>query len=222
MDGNRRWARRAGLASPSSGHEHGARHLGTVLGWCSELGIRHVTAWVASADNIRKRDPAEVAFLMHLAETVIPDYLASDGRWRVHLAGQLDLLPDTTARALKHAVEATQGLDDAGDLTIAIGYGGRQEVVDAVRDVLDDAAASGRSLADVASALSERDIAEHLYTHGQPPPDLVIRTSGEQRMSDFLLWQAAHADLFFVDAYWPAFRYVDLLRVLRGYAARAR
>lgn len=222
MDGNRRWARGARLANPSLGHQHGAEHLETVLGWCGRLGIQHVTAWVASADNIRKRDRAEVAFLMHLAETTIPRAVQRSARWRLHVAGQLDLLPDTTARALKEAVEATRDLDGVGDLTIAIGYSGREEIVAAVHDLLDEARSAGSSLAVLGASLTEADIAAHLYHPQHPAPDLIIRTSGEQRLSDFLLWQSVASRLYFVDVHWPAFRHVDLLRALRDYAARRR
>jgi short-chain Z-isoprenyl diphosphate synthase len=109
-----------------------------------------------------------------------------------------------------------------GDLTVAIGYSGRQEIAEAVRAVLFDAADAGRDLATVAATLTEGDLAERLGGAGQPPPDLIIRTSGEQRLSDFLLWQGADAELFFCDVYWPAFRYVDLLRALREYGRRRR
>lgn len=220
MDGNRRWARAQGWNDPSLGHREGARRLEAVLGWCAELCIAHVTVWVASGDNIRKRDPGEVAFLMHLAETTIADHLVRGRDWRVHVAGSVDLLPDSTARALKAAEESTRDLRGVGELTLAIGYSGRQELADAVRSVLHEAAADGRSLADVAAGMSEADIAGHLYHPGQPYPDLVIRSSGEQRMSDFLMWQAVEAELFFVDAYWPAFRRIDLLRVVRDFAVR--
>lgn len=220
MDGNRRWARGEGYDNVSIGHRFGAEHLDRVLGWCTGLGIRHVTVWVASADNIRKRDSAEVAFLMELAETVLAAQLIRNPDWRLHVAGTLDLLPDSTAIALKQAVEHTRDRPGAADLTIAIGYSGRQEVTDAVRSWLTEAAAAGRTLAEAAAELTERDISRHLYHPDLPDPDLVIRTSGEQRMSDFLLWQATGADVQFCDAYWPAFRYVDLLRVLRTFSAR--
>ncbi|MET7282810.1 polyprenyl diphosphate synthase [Kribbella sp. NPDC005582] len=220
MDGNRRWARRAGLDDVRLGHRFGAQHLEQFLGWCAAADVRCVTAWVASADNIRRRDSAEVDYLMQLAETVLADHVRRDHRWRLHIAGQLDLLPDSTARALKEAVEATRDRTNAGDLTIAIGYSGRLEVIDAIRGVLDEAAASGRSLTDVATTLTEADITSHLYVPDLPDPDLVIRTSGELRMSDFLLWQATRSDIHFSDHYWPAFREVDLLRALRTYARR--
>ncbi len=107
-------------------------------------------------------------------------------------------------------------------VNVAVGYGGRREVVDAVRALLSDAAAKGRSLDDLAAAIDVEHIAEHLYTAGQPDPDLVIRTSGEQRLSGFLLWQSAHSEFYFCEAYWPDFRKVDFLRALRSYAARGR
>jgi short-chain Z-isoprenyl diphosphate synthase len=220
MDGNRRWARRAGYDDVRVGHRFGAEHLDLFLGWCAEVGIRCVTAWVASADNIRRRDSAEVDYLMQLTETVIADHVRRDDRWRLHVAGQLDLLPDSTARALKEAVEATRDRYDAGDLTIAIGYSGRGEVVDAVRGLLDEAALSGRSLSDVAAGLDEDEIRRHLYLPDLPDPELVIRTSGELRMSDFLLWQTTRSDIDFCDLYWPAFRQIDLLRALRTYGRR--
>ena len=220
MDGNRRWARGAGYDDVRIGHRFGAEHLELFLQWCSDAGIRCVTAWVASADNIRRRDSAEVDYLMELTETVVADHVRRDHRWRLHVAGQLDLLPDSTARALKEAVEETRDRPGAGDLTIAIGYSGRLEVLDAVRAVLDEAAASGRSVAEVAESLSEDEISRHLYVPGLPEPDLVIRTSGELRMSDFLLWQATRSEIEFCELYWPAFREVDLLRALRTYGRR--
>jgi short-chain Z-isoprenyl diphosphate synthase len=220
MDGNRRWARRAGYDDVRVGHRFGAEHLELFLRWCSQSGIRCVTAWVASADNIRRRDSAEVDYLMELTESVLAEYVRRDHRWRLHVAGQLDLLPDTTARALKEAVELTRDRADAGDLTLAIGYSGRLEVLAAVRAVLDEAAASGRSLEAVADELSEDDISRNLYLPQLPDPDLVIRTSGELRMSDFLLWQATRSEIDFCDLYWPAFREIDLLRALRTYGRR--
>ena len=219
MDGNRRWARGAGYDDVRIGHRFGAKHLEQFLQWSADAGVRCVTAWVASADNLRKRESGEVDYLMELTETVLADHVRRDHRWRLHLAGQLDLLPDSTARALKEAVALSRDRD-AGDLTIAIGYSGRLELVDAVRSMLDEAAADGRSLDDVADALSEEEISRHLYVPGLPDPDLVIRTSGELRMSDFLLWQATRSEIEFCDLYWPAFREVDLLRALRTYGRR--
>ena len=223
MDGNRRWAKQAGLANPSLGHQYGAEHAERVLRWCEGIGIDHVTVFLCSTENLVRRSDSEVAFLMRVVERLVTDRLARpDTGWRVHVAGLLDLLPDTTAAALKNAVSATRDCATGRHLTLAVGYGGRQEVVDALRDVLYDRAAAGDSLRDVAESLSMDDIAAHLYTAGRPDPDLVIRTSGEQRMSYFLLWQSAYSELYFCDAYWPAFREIDLLRAVRSFAARQR
>ena len=133
--------------------------------------------------------------------------------------GALDLLPGGTARVLKDAAEATAG--NPGLLVnVAIGYGGRREIADAVRSLLHEHATRGTSIEELAEILDVEHIAEHLYTAGQPDPDLVIRTSGEQRIGGFLLWQTIHSEFYFCDAYWPAFRKVDFLRALRSYAAR--
>ncbi|MBV1856576.1 polyprenyl diphosphate synthase [Catellatospora tritici] len=222
MDGNRRWARERGL-TPQTGHRYGAEHIDHVLGWCAEVGIEHVTVFVASVDNMRKRGSDEVDNLMAMMEDVIAHRLTRpDNRWRLHLAGRLDLLPDSTRNALKLAAEDTRARDARFHLTVAIGYDGREEIVDAVRSLLDERAAAGATLAEVAQSLTAEAIAAHLYTDGQPDPDLVIRTSGERRMSGFLLWQAAYSELYFCDVYWPGFREVDFLRALRSYAARSR
>lgn len=223
MDGNRRWARKAGLASPSLGHTAGAEHVDDVLAWCEAVDVRHVTVFVCSTENLRRRGEAEVAFLMGLITRVVTERLARPStRWRLHVAGDLSAVPDATAHALKEAVDASRDRATGRHLTLAIGYGGRQEVVDALRELLTERAEAGRTLAEVAAELRPEDIARHLYTAGRPDPDLVIRTSGEQRTSNFLLWQSAYSELYFCDAHWPAFREVDFLRALRSYAARER
>lgn len=218
MDGNRRWAREMGFENPSIGHRYGVEHIQTVIGWCAELGIKEVTIYVASTDNVRKRESAQVAFYMNLIEEIIAGRLIEESTlWRLHVAGRLDELRDTTAHALKLAMEATGGRDGGYELTVAIGYDGRQEVVDALRSLLESGEAS---LGELAQTLTADDIAAHLYTSGRTDPDLIIRTSGEQRMSGFLLWQSAHAELHFCDVYWPGFRHIDFLRALRGYSRR--
>lgn len=220
MDGNRRWARQMGFDNPAVGHRYGAAHLENLLQWASNMGIEHVTVYVASVDNLRKRGGDEVAHLMTMVEQVIADHLMRpDNQWRLHMAGQLDALPDSTAHALKTARDATADRH-GGHLTVAIGYDGQQEITEAVRSLLEHAAATGDDLADLARRLTADDIAAHLYTSGHPDPDLVIRTSGERRLSSFPLWQAARAELYFCDVYWPGFRYIDFLRALRTYAAR--
>jgi short-chain Z-isoprenyl diphosphate synthase len=223
MDGNRRWARGQGHANPSIGHRYGAMHVENALGWCETAGVQHVTVFVCSTENLVKRGNEEVMYLMKLIEEVVTTRLMEPGgRWQVHVAGLIDLLPDTTALALKQAVEATKDIATGNHVTLAIGYGGRQELVEAVRSLLESEARAGNDLDSLADTLEADDITKHLYTAGQPDPDLIIRTSGEQRMSNFLLWQSAYSELYFCDPYWPAFREIDFLRALRSYAARQR
>jgi short-chain Z-isoprenyl diphosphate synthase len=216
-DGNRRWARQQGFANPSIGHRYGAEHIDELLGWCVDLGIPYVTVYVCSSDNLRKRDADEVSHLMRMIEEVVAErLLATDSSWRVHIAGRLDELPDSTRLALKRAAEETRERGPF-ELTIAVGYDGRREIVDAVRSLCDAAAGTGMSAEQLAASITPDDIAAHLYSAGRPDPDIIIRTSGEVRLSGFLLWQASHAQLYFCDAYWPGFRYVDFLRALRSY-----
>jgi short-chain Z-isoprenyl diphosphate synthase len=215
-------ARRQGLADPSFGHRYGAYHVENVLNWCEKTGITHVTVFVCSAENLASRGDAELAFLMQVIEQVIADKLSREPTWQVHIAGALDMLPDTTAQALKRAVEASRDCATGAHVTLAVGYGGRQEVIEAFRSLLYEHAERGTTLAELAETITTGDIARHLYTAGQPDPDLVIRTSGEQRLSNFLLWQSAYSELYFCEAYWPAFREIDFLRALRSFAARQR
>ncbi|MGA8112151.1 MAG: polyprenyl diphosphate synthase [Actinocatenispora sp.] len=223
MDGNRRWARAHGFANASVGHRYGAEHVDEVLDWCADLGIRHVTVFAASADNLSRRDAEEVRVLVELIERSVRTRHASPAnRWRLRVAGRLDLLPRSTADALTAAQETTGAADTDSCLTLAIGYGGREELVDAFRSLLGHEARHGTTLTQLAGTLTAEHIAAHLYTAGQPDPDLVIRTSGEQRLSGFLLWQSAYSELYFCDVYWPGFRQVDFLRALRSYASRHR
>lgn len=223
MDGNRRWARSRGLPNPSMGHERGAEHIMEVLEWCRAAGIGHVTVFVASTDNLGKRSPREIEALLGIVErTVVPRLHEADCPWQVRLSGRLDLLPASTAAALKRLAEDTRLRDTGTVLTLAVGYGGRQEIVDALRAYLDEQAVLGHDLHDAAEHLTTVELAAHLYAPGQPDPELVIRTSGEQRMSGFLLWQSAFADFYLCDAYWPAFRELDFLRALRSFQLRAR
>lgn len=222
MDGNRRWARQMGMANPNLGHKYGADHVDEVLGWCESLGIQHVTVFVCSTENLLNREEAEVAYLMEVIEHVVTDKLSKQPTWRVHIAGNLDVLPDSTAHALKHAVEVSRQCTTGAHVTLAVGYGGRQEVIEAFRSLLHEQAAAGATLEEVAETVTVEDVARHLYTAGQPDPDLVIRTSGELRLSNFLLWQSAYSELYFCEAYWPAFREIDFLRALRSFGARQR
>jgi short-chain Z-isoprenyl diphosphate synthase len=218
LDGNRRWAKAVG-ADTAAGHRAGAANISPFLGWCDELGIEVVTLWLLSTDNLN-RAQQELAPLLTIIEDVVSE-LAATHRWRIHPVGALDLLPDPTARVLKEAEDATRHVDGLL-VNIAVSYGGRREIADAVRSLLQHHAKEGTSIEELAAILDVDHIADHLYTKGQPDPDLVIRTSGEQRLGGFLLWQSAHSEFYFCEAYWPDFRRVDFLRALRAYAERHR
>ncbi|OLO44730.1 isoprenyl transferase [Actinomyces oris] len=239
LDGNRRWAKSMGFGA-AQGHKRGADKIEEFLGWAEQMGVQVVTLWLLSTDNL-SRDPAELSPLLDIIAHAV-DELAETGRWSLRLVGAVDLLPEPLAERLRAAVvrsrptgaEASELGGSAGEaakdadedrrmqVNIAVGYGGRQEIADAVRELLRERAAAGVSLEEVAASLSEEDITEHLYTKGQPDPDLVIRTSGEQRLSGFLLWQSVHSEYYFCEVNWPAFRRVDFLRALRDFASRER
>jgi short-chain Z-isoprenyl diphosphate synthase len=217
-DGNRRWARSAGLADVSSGHQAGADKIFELLEWCQGAGVEVVTLWLLSTDNLA-RPAAELEPLLRIIEDTVRELVAEG--WHVNPVGALDLLPAEMALALKDVAGETAG-NSGLVVNVAVGYGGRHEIADAVRSLLQDHATRGTTIEELAGILTVEHIAEHLYTAGQPDPDLVIRTSGEQRLGGFLLWQSAHSEFYFCDAYWPAFRRVDFLRALRSFAARHR
>ena len=219
LDGNRRWAKAVGL-NTAEGYQAGADNIRPMLGWCEEVGVEVVTLWLLSSDNLTNRPPEQLAGLLSIIEGAV-ESLAEAGRWRIHPVGALDLLPTETAERLKAAEEATRDIDGIL-VNVAVGYGGRREIADAVRALLADHAARGTSLEELADLIDVEHIAEHLYTKGQPDPDLVIRTSGEQRLGGFLLWQSANSEFYFCEALWPDFRRVDFLRAIRAYAARER
>ena len=220
VDGNRRWARAAGFDDVSHGHVAGALHIANLLDWCSEAGVGHVTLWLLSTDNLR-RPTEELEPLLRIIAGVATELSAPRNPWQVKAVGALDLLPPETTLALKKAEEETA--DRTGlVVNIAVGYGGRREIADAVRSLLNEHAAAGGTLEELAEVIDVDHIAEHLYTRGQPDPDLVIRTSGEQRLSGFLLWQSVHSEFYFCDALWPDFRKIDFLRALRDYGTRRR
>jgi short-chain Z-isoprenyl diphosphate synthase len=218
LDGNRRWAKSFGETA-DTGHRKGADKITEFLGWAEELGIEVVTLWMLSTDNLA-RPKDELANLLDIIEDAVRD-LAGSGRWRLRIMGRLDLLPERLAGALRAAAAQTAEVDGL-HVNVAVGYGGRHEIADAVRSYLRAAEADGTTLAELAERLDVEDIAAHLYTKGQPDPELVIRTSGELRVGGFLMWQSAHSELSFVEAFWPDFRRVDFLRALRDFSRRER
>lgn len=220
IDGNRRWARQLGYSSAAHGHRAGAAKMREFLEWCDAVGVKVVSLYLLSNDNLRKRDTQELADLIEIIAE-LADGLSHGGDWRVQHVGRSDLLPPDLARVLADVEARTRG-NTGLHVNLAIGYGGRNEIVDAVRSIIAQHDESGGTLEELAANLTPEIIAEHLYTGGQRDPDLVIRTSGEQRLSDFLLWQSAHSEFYFVEALGPDLREVDFLRAIRDFASRDR
>ncbi|BDH56142.1 short-chain Z-isoprenyl diphosphate synthase [Tsukamurella sp. PLM1] len=219
-DGNRRWARAAGFTDVSHGYRMGAKKIAEMLEWCDEAGVELATIYLLSTENLR-RDPDELSALLEIITDVVEEISGPDKNWSVKIVGAMDLLPADAARRLTAAAEGTEGRTGT-HVNVAVGYGGRKEIVDAVQSLLRDRLDEGLSGRELVDAVTVEGIDQHLYTKGQPDPDLVIRTSGEQRLSGFLLWQSAYSEIWFTEAYWPEFRRVDFLRALRDYAARHR
>ncbi len=218
LDGNRRWAHQVGAES-ETGHKVGADKALEFLGWSEEVGIPVVTLWMLSTDNLR-RSGEELTKLFDIICGVV-EQIASLGRWHLRLLGNLSLLPDPVQDRLREAV-AHSCQDSPLTVNIAVGYGGREEITEAVRELLLEKANEGADLRAVAEELSVDEITSHVYTAGQPDPDLVIRTSGEQRLSGFLMWQSTHSEYYFCEAFWPDFRKIDFYRALRDFALRER
>lgn len=218
-DGHRRFARQAGLPDYATSYRAGMDKVVEFLGWCAEFEVPAVTCWLLSQENL-SRPSVELEPYYEVLEGLFERLPQSVDGARVGVIGSLHLLPDHLRESAERLVTACP----AGDrrITIALGYGGRQEIVDAVRDLVGKLAADGIDPEGMAGAIDADTIAEHLYTAGLPDPDLVIRTSGESRLSGFLLWQAAYAEYSFVDVYWPEFRRVDFLRAIREFTLRER
>jgi len=219
LDGNRRFAREVGVPT-FVGHALGAEKLEEVLDWCRELGIKHVTVYAFSTENFN-RPPAEVEALMDIFAEKLKK-MASDERIhknkiKVRVIGDRTCLPERVVRAIDELEEVTRNYGDFF-INIAMSYGGRAELVGAVRKIC-ESVEKGEIKPD---EVDEQVIVKHLYTAGTPDPSLVIRTSGEERLSGFLLWQSAYSELYFCEAYWPAFSKTDFLRAIRTYQSRER
>jgi short-chain Z-isoprenyl diphosphate synthase len=220
IDGNRRWAKQLGLETAAHGHRAGADKVREFLIWCDELGVEVATLYLLSTDNLTGRDPAELSALFEIIGDLASD-LSHFRNWSVKQVGSNAGLPAELVESLAAAEAATA--DHTGlHVNLAVGYGGRKEIADAMRSIVASHHLQGGTIEDLAAVLTPELISEHLYTGGQPDPDLVIRTSGEQRMSDFMLWQSAHSELYFVEALGPDLREVDFLRAVRDYGKRHR
>lgn len=224
LDGNRRYAKQKGFKQITDGHRLGADKLDEVLVWCEDLRIPMITIWALSTENLARKS-SEVSNLIEIIEAKIAaiadDPQTHRRRMKIRALGKIDLLPASTQKVLAEAEEATKGYDDCF-LNIAIGYGGREEIADALRDLLLSKNLEHETIEKVAAEITPEAIGRHLYTVDLPDPDLIIRTSGETRLSGFLLWQSAYSEFYFCDVYWPAFRQIDFLRAIRSYQQRQR
>ena len=224
LDGNRRHGRERGVTDPQEIYGLGARKLDEVLDWCGEFAVGAVTLWVLSTDNFG-RPADQVSGILAAVESkvraLVTDPQIHSRRVRVRAIGRLELLPASTVAAIREAEAATAAY--AGmTLTIAVAYGGHEEIVDAVRALLRKELARGGDLAAAVERVTPAAIGDNLYLAGLPDPDLIVRTSGELRLSGFLLWQSAYSEFHFTDVNWPDFRKIDFMRALRAYQQRQR
>lgn len=224
LDGNRRYAEKRGILEPHQIYAVGANKLDDVLDWCAELGIRVVTLWVLSTENLR-RSTEDVGGILSALEsklrTIIDNPQIHQRKVRIRALGRLSLLPDSILSAIKAAEAATRDYDTI-TVVIAVAYGGREEICDAIRRILREAIEAGTIGAGTVDTITPDVIGKYLYFGDFPEPDLIIRTSGELRLSGFLLWQSAYSELYFTDVNWPEFRKIDFLRAIRSYQRRGR
>ena len=220
IDGNRRWAKLREMETAAHGHRAGAAKYREFLEWCDDLGISVATLYLLSTDNLTSRTTVELDGLFEIIGDLAED-LSHFRDWRIQHVGCTEGLPAGLVAQLTAAVERTRA-NTGLHVNLAIGYGGRREISDAMRSIVQTHESEGGTLDALAEILTPELIGEHLYTGGQPDPDLVIRTSGEQRISDFMIWQSAHSEFYFVEALGPDLREVDFLRALRDYSRRHR
>jgi len=221
LDGHRRYARQERLPDYAASYRAGMRKFEEFVGWAEDLGIPTITAWVLSTQNLTRPAEELLPYFDVLGELFerLPS-LAARFDMSIRVVGSLDLLPDQLVRAAKAMEE--QRPHGSRRLNIAMGYGGREEIADAARALIAELAADGVSPSAMADQIDCDALAAHMYLADVPDADLIIRTSGEARLSGFLLWQSAYAEFSFVDVYWPAFRRVDFLRSLREFCRRDR
>lgn len=220
LDGNRRWADKKNGSKAKTGHVAGAQKIFDFLSWCDGLQVPVVTLYLLSTENLKKRDSEELKDLLVILSELAQE-MVRRGNWKLRLVGDRNSLPASFLEVLEQSELASRATKGA-QVNLAIGYGGRQEITDAMRSIINDSITEGVDLEKLADSLTPELIAKHLYTSDQPDPDLIIRTSGEQRLSGFLLWQSSNSELYFEEALWPDFRRVDFLRAIRAFARRHR
>jgi tritrans,polycis-undecaprenyl-diphosphate synthase [geranylgeranyl-diphosphate specific] len=221
LDGNRRWASEKEL-NPWLGHKKGAETVERLLDWCEKLNVKFVTLYTFSTENFR-RSPEEIAEIMEIAEEKFRKLLTDERihRNKVHVKviGRTNLLPESLQQLIAEVEKATENYDNQF-LNFAFAYGGRAEIVDAAKTIAEKVKSGELKLDEVDEGTFEK----YLYTAhmAKQEPDLIVRTSGEERLSGFLLWQSAYSELAFLDVYWPDFRLIDLLRAIRTFQTRKR
>ena len=220
LDGNRRWAGKKNGSKAKAGHVAGAQKIFDFLSWCDGLKVPVVTLYLLSTENLKNRDSDELKDLLVIL-TELTQEMVRLGNWKLRLVGDRSSLPADFLDVLEQS-ELDSRETIGAQVNLAIGYGGRQEITDAMRSIVRDSISHGADLEKLADSLTPELIAKHLYTSDQPDPDLIIRTSGEQRLSGFLLWQSSNSELYFEEALWPDFRRVDFLRAIRAFARRHR
>jgi short-chain Z-isoprenyl diphosphate synthase len=220
LDGNRRWADRNNGSKAKAGHIAGAQKIFDFLSWCDGLEVPVITLYLLSTENLKNRDSEELKDLLTIL-TGLTNEMVRRGNWKLRLVGDRSSLPEQFLEVLEQSEKASKDTIGA-QVNLAIGYGGRQEITDAMRSIVKDSISHGADLEQLAESLTPELIAKHLYTSNQPDPDLIIRTSGEQRLSGFLLWQSSNSELYFEEALWPDFRRVDFLRAIRAFTRRHR
>jgi short-chain Z-isoprenyl diphosphate synthase len=220
LDGNRRWAGKKNGSKAKAGHVAGAQKIFDFLSWCDGLKVPVVTLYLLSTENLKNRDSDELKDLLVIL-TELTQEMVRRGNWKLRLVGDRSSLPADFLDVLEQS-ELDSRETIGAQVNLAIGYGGRQEITDAMRSIVRDSISHGADLEKLAESLTPELIAKHLYTSDQPDPDLIIRTSGEQRLSGFLLWQSSNSELYFEEALWPDFRRVDFLRAIRAFARRHR
>jgi short-chain Z-isoprenyl diphosphate synthase len=224
LDGNRRWALGEGLREAGAGHREGADKIDELLDWCAPLGIEEITVWALSNENLGRPDSQLTALfdvVCDKLDALEARALVAETALRLRVIGRVENLPERVSATIRR-IESSTAAQPGPSLTIALGYSGRDELIDACKALVLSLATEGVPAARIAAEITRESLAARLYTAGAPDPDLIIRTSGEQRLSGFLPWQSTHSELYFTDVYWPAFRELDLLRALRTYQQRVR
>lgn len=219
-DGNRRWAKVSGQKNIIDGYRFGAKKVNEVIEWCSEIGIEHVTLYLLSAENL-SRSETELKPLLNIISEVVSLACSSTEDYQVTVVGSLNILPTEFARNISNLVAGTKS-NNGPHVNMAIGYAGRIEIVEAIQAYLADQYQRGLRGEELINSITEDAISGNLYTKGQPDPDLVVRTSGEQRLSGFLTWQSVYSEIWFTEVFWPEFRKLDFLRAIRDYGKRHR